>query len=136
MKAVLFVLCAVVTGNVGVHAQKKVTEKDLLRTWQMVIEDLENTKQEYTGKKNRTSEDMDASGRLEPAIESAVAEFVNEMVGGIDIRFTFLAYKKVNMEIDIMGEYETENLKWHINENGGVVLEDKDRDTGDEAWFG
>ena len=57
------------------------------------------------------------------------------MIGGVDIRFTFLENHKATMKMDIMGEHEVENLKWYINEEGGLVIDDDDPKDGDDAWF-
>jgi hypothetical protein len=119
----------------AILAQQPVTEKDLLGTWQMVIEDLEHQKERFEDKDSRDYDDRDATDRFGRAIESAVNAFVSDLIGDIDIQFTFMENHRARLTLDIMGEHETESLEWYINDDGYLVLIDDDRDDyDDDVW--
>ena len=116
--------------------QSALKEKDVIGTWKLVIPELDETMNKY--KQNSESEDKDemgASERLEHAIEGAVGEFVGDLLGDMNIEFTFEKHNRAKLKVNVMGETEVENLNWHINSNGELVIDDNDHDGNPEVWM-
>ena len=121
--------------GIALTAQSKVREKDLVGTWKMVIPDMENALDRHA-KKVRTKDADDAGERFEQAIENAVGEFVGSLLEDFEIEFTFLKDHRAKMDMDILGEHETEYLEWYITDDGGLVLIDEnDNADDDEKWM-
>lgn len=110
--------------------QQKVKKKDVVGTWEMVITDLEKTKDDYKDDSEDSKSDS-ASDRFGEAIESAVNAFVSDLLGDMKFEFTFEKDHSAKLKIHVMGETEIESMKWHINEDGALVIEDADDEDND-----
>ena len=117
-------------------SQSKVNERDVVGSWELVVEDLERTKEKYREKEDREEHaDMDAGDRFGHAIESAVNTFVSDLLGDAEIKFTFNKDHTGAVYVHIMGENESEDLTWYINDDGALVIKGEDKNDDDEAWY-
>ena len=55
-----------------------------------------------------------------------------DIVEKIDIKFDFRKDGEVKLSINIFGEREVEYLDWSINDDGQLIIEDKDHDRRDD----
>jgi len=136
MKQVISLFIAFTLGTCPLIGQSSLNEKDVIGTWTLVIPDLDQTLEEFEQKSSdKDKAEMDADDRLGHAIEGAVNEFVDDLLGDMDIKFTFEKKHRAQLEVKIMGELEIEYLSWHINSDGNLVLEDDDDDDSPEVWM-
>ena len=136
MKKLFALIIAFTMCTAAMIGQSALKEKDVIGTWKLVIPELDETMNEL--KQNPSSlekDEMGASERLEHAIEGAVGEFVEDLLGDMNFKFTFEKNNRATLEVKVMGETEVENLSWHINSNGGLVIEDNDHDGEPDIWM-
>ncbi len=115
----------------GTSAQaQKVTEKDILGTWKLVI----NVDDELD------EEADDADTILEEIIIKSVSGLVSGVLDNIDIYFDFQRRGKLYITVKAFGEVEEETGEWYINRRGYLVIEDIDDDddfhisSHDDEW--
>lgn len=113
-----------------VSAQSKVKDRDVLGEWKLHV-DLQKEIQD---------KDSDLNF-LEKALVGAVSGIVNTAMNHVDIRFDFKRNNEVLLKIHNKDEdtTETETLKWFINNQGQLEVEDIDNDNvnvqHDGAWM-
>lgn len=105
----------------SLSAQSKVREKDLLGEWDLVI-DLEEAREEVE------EELEEEESWLARRFASGISSFAMDIVEKIDIKFDFRKDGEVKLSINIFGEREVEYLGWSINDDGQLIIEDRDRD--------
>ena len=112
------------------NAQSKVKDRDVLGEWKLHV-DLQKEIQD---------KDSDLNF-LEKALVGAVSGIVTTAMNHVDIRFNFKRNNEVLLKIHNKDEdtTETETLKWFINNQGQLEIEDKDNDhvnvQHDGAWM-
>ena len=109
----------------SLSAQSKVREKDILGEWDLVI-DLEEAREEV--KEELEEEESWLARRF----ASGISSFAMDIVKKIDIKFDFRKDGEVKLSINIFGEREVEYLDWSINDDGQLIIEDKDHDRRDD----
>jgi len=83
------VLSFALLSSIGIGCtQNKISERDLIGTWKMVITDLEDERNKWN-EKDRLEKGNDATERFKNRIGLAVIPFVGELLDGIEIHFTF-----------------------------------------------
>jgi len=113
-----------------VSAQSKVKDRDVLGEWKLHV-DLQKEIQD---------KDSDLNF-LEKALVGAVSGIVTTAMNHVDIRFDFKRNNEVLLKIHNKDEdtTETETLKWFINNQGQLEIEDIDNDhvnvQHDGAWM-
>lgn len=113
-----------------VSAQSKVKDRDVLGEWKLHV-DLQKEIQD---------KDSDLNF-LEKALVGAVSGIVTTAMNHVDIRFDFKRNNEVLLKIHNKDEdtTETETLKWFINNQGLMEIEDIDNDhvnvQHDGAWM-
>jgi hypothetical protein len=102
-----------------VSAQSKVKDRDVLGEWKLHV-DLQKEIQD---------KDSDLNF-LEKALVGAVSGIVTTAMNHVDIRFDFKRNNEVLLKIHNKDEdtTETETLKWFINNQGQLEIEDIDND--------
>ena len=110
-------------------AQKKVTEKELLGTWKLVL----NVDSEI---RKEISDEDHPLGRM---IIKSLAGFVENITDEIDVTFIFDEDNELTIISEIFGERDIESAEWHINRNGELDIDSDDhvsinRDDDDEVW--
>lgn len=113
---------------------KKVTEKQLLGRWQLVIE-VEELIEEETTEENE----------LVQSFLTGVGSLVQRIIDKIDIQFEFYEDNTVDIFIHSNNitndvEPEIERLRWEINKQGELMIEDIDKNdrinlSGDGVWM-
>ena len=109
----------------SLSAQSKVREKDILGEWDLVI-DLEDAREEVE------EELEEEESWLARRFASGISSFAMDIVEKIDIKFDFRKDGEVKLSINIFGEREVEYLDWSINDDGQLIIEDKDHDRRDD----
>ena len=113
-----------------VSQAQKVTEKDIIGTWKLVI-DIEEEMEE---------EADEADTMLEEVFIKAISGFVGGIMDDIEIYFEFQADNDLKITVNAFDEVETERGSWYINRRGYLVIEDLDDDddfnisTDDDEW--
>ena len=113
-----------------VSAQSKVKDRDVLGEWKLHV-DLQKEIQD---------KDSDLNF-LEKALVGAVSGIVTTAMNHVDIRFDFKRNNEVILKIHNKDEdkTETEILKWFINKQGQLEINDLDNDhvnvQHDGAWM-
>ena len=113
-----------------VSAQSKVKDRDVLGEWKLHV-DLQKEIQD---------KDSDLNF-LEKALVGAVSGIVTTAMNHVDIRFDFKRNNEVLLKIHNKEEdtTETETLKWFINNQGQLEIDDIDNDhvnvQHDGAWM-
>ena len=128
MKKTLLLLAAF---SIGVFSYgQKVTEKDIIGTWKLVI-DIEE---------EMDKEAEDADTMLEEVFIKAISGFVDGILDDIEIYFDFREDNELKITVNAYDEKETEYGRWFINRRGYLEIEDIDDDdrisidTDDDEW--
>ena len=130
MKKIAFLFLAALLSSSLMNAQSKVKDRDLLGEWKLHV-DLQKEIQD---------KDSDLNF-LEKALVGAVSGIVTTAMNHVDIRFDFKRNNEVILKIHNKDEdkTETEILKWFINKQGQLEIDDLDNDhvnvQHDGAWM-
>ncbi|MEO9870834.1 hypothetical protein [Ekhidna sp.] len=117
MKKTILILAVALCFSVVGQAQK-VTKKDIVGTWKLVI-DIEEEMEE---------EAEDADTMLEEVFIKAISGFVGGIMEDVEIYFDFQSDNDVKITVNAYGETETERGSWYINRRGYLVIEDIEDD--------
>ena len=114
-----------------VSQAQRVTEKDIIGTWKLVINIEEEMEEEAE----------DADTMLEEVSIKAISGFVGGIMDDIEIYFEFQSDNDVKITVNAYDEVETERGSWYINKRGYLVIEDIEDDdddfnisTDDDEW--
>ena len=130
MKKIAFLFLAALLSSSLMNAQSKVKDRDVLGEWKLHV-DLQKEIQD---------KDSDLNF-LEKALVGAVFGIVTTAMNHVDIRFDFKRNNEVILKIHNKDEdkTETEILKWFINKQGQLEIDDLDNDhvnvQHDGAWM-
>ena len=130
MKKIAFLFLAALLSSSLMNAQSKVKDRDVLGEWKLHV-DLQKEIQD---------KDSDLNF-LEKALVGAVSGIVTTAMNHVDIRFDFKRNNEVILKIYNKDEdkTETEILKWFINKQGQLEIDDLDNDhvnvQHDGAWM-
>jgi glycerol-3-phosphate responsive antiterminator len=130
MKKIAFLFLAALLSSSLMNAQSKVKDRDVLGEWKLHV-DLQKEIQD---------KDSDLNF-LEKALVGAVSGIVTTAMNHVDIRFDFKRNNEVILKIHNKDEdkTETEILKWFINKQGLLEINDLDNDhvnvQHDGAWM-
>jgi hypothetical protein len=130
MKKIAFLFLAALLSSSLMNAQSKVKDRDVLGEWKLHV-DLQ---------KEIQNKDSDLNF-LEKALVGAVSGIVTTAMNHVDIRFDFKRNNEVILKIHNKDEdkTETEILKWFINKQGQLEIDDLDNDhvnvQHDGAWM-
>ena len=130
MKKIAFLFLAPLLSSSLMNAQSKVKDRDVLGEWKLHV-DLQKEIQD---------KDSDLNF-LEKALVGAVSGIVTTAMNHVDIRFDFKRNNEVILKIHNKDEdkTETEILKWFINKQGQLEIDDLDNDhvnvQHDGAWM-
>jgi hypothetical protein len=130
MKKIAFLFLAALLSSSLMNAQSKVKDRDVLGEWKLYV-DLQKEIQD---------KDSDLNF-LEKALVGAVSGIVTTAMNHVDIRFDFKRNNEVILKIHNKDEdkTETEILKWFINKQGQLEIDDLDNDhvnvQHDGAWM-
>lgn len=130
MKKIVLLCMVALLSSSFVNAQSKVKDRDVLGEWKLHI-DLQKEIQD---------KDSDLNF-LEKALVGAVSGIVTTAMNHVDIRFDFKRNNEVLLKIHNKEEdtTETETLKWFINNQGQLEIDDIDNDRvnvqHDGAWM-
>ena len=130
MKKIAFLFLAALLSSSLMNAQSKVKDRDVLGEWKLHV-DLQKEIQD---------KDSDLNF-LEKALVGAVSGIVTTVMNHVDIRFDFKRNNEVILKIHNKDEdkTETEILKWFINKQGQLEIDDLDNDhvnvQHDGAWM-
>ncbi len=114
--------------NTAGFSQKKLTEKDVIGNWKMVIE-IDKAMEEA---KEELEEEED--NLLSQMILSATSGLVTGIMENIDISITFLKDGKAEVRVDAYDEKELEYTTWWI-ENGRLFIDDTESmNTDNDYW--
>ncbi len=110
---------------------QRVSEKDIIGTWKLVINIEEEMEEEAE----------DADTMLEEVFIKAISGFVGGIMDDIEIYFEFQSDNDVKITVNAYDEVETERGSWYINRRGYLVIEDIEDDdddfsisTDDDEW--
>lgn len=110
---------------------QRVSEKDIIGTWKLVINIEEEMEEEAE----------DADTMLEEVFIKAISGFVGGIMDDIEIYFEFQSDNDVKITVNAYDEVETERGSWYINKRGYLVIEDIEDDdddfnisTDDDEW--
>ena len=119
MKKIAFLFLAALLSSSLMNAQSKVKDRDVLGEWKLHV-DLQKEIQD---------KDSDLNF-LEKALVGAVSGIVTTAMNHVDIRFDFKRNNEVILKIHNKDEdkTETEILKWFINKQGQLEIDDLDND--------
>ena len=128
MKKTLILMTALCIGFFA-NAQR-VTEKDLMGTWKLIIDIEEEMKEEAE----------DADSMLEEVFIKAISGFVGGILEDIEIYFEFRKNNELKITVNAYDESETEYGRWYINKKGYLQIEDVDDndfnfDAKDDEWM-
>lgn len=129
MKKIAFLFLAALLSSSLMNAQSKVKDRDVLGEWKLHV-DLQKEIQD---------KDSDLNF-LEKVLVGAVSGIVTTAMNHVDIRFDFKRNNEVILKIHNKDEdkTETEILKWFINKQGQLEIDDLDNDhvnvQHDGAW--
>ena len=117
MKKIAFLFLAALLSSSLMNAQSKVKDRDVLGEWKLHV-DLQKEIQD---------KDSDLNF-LEKALVGAVSGIVTTAMNHVDIRFDFKRNNEVILKIHNKDEdkTETEILKWFINKQGQLEIDDLD----------
>ena len=76
------------------------------------------------------SEDIPWFGRI---VAESVTGLVFNILDEVYIQFEFQRDHRLKIIVDVFGEREVEYAHWHIDSQGGLVLDDDDDD--DDVWL-
>lgn len=128
MKKIAFLFLAALLSSSLMNAQSKVKDRDVLGEWKLHV-DLQKEIQD---------KDSDLNF-LEKALVGAVSGIVTTAMNHVDIRFDFKRNNEVILKIHNKDEDKTEILKWFINKQGQLEINDLDNDhinvQHDGAWM-
>lgn len=130
MKKIALLCMAALLSSSFLNAQSKVKDRDVLGEWKLYV-DLQKEIQD---------KDSDLNF-LEKALVGAVSGIVTTAMNHVDIRFDFKRNNEVLLKIHNKDEdtTETETLKWFINNQGQLEIDDIDNDhvnvQHDGAWM-
>ena len=130
MKKIAFLFLAALLSSSLMNAQSKVKDRDVLGEWKLHV-DLQKEIQDKDNDLNF----------LEKALVGAVSGIVTTAMNHVDIRFDFKRNNEVILKIHNKDEdkTETEILKWFINKQGQLEIDDLDNDhvnvQHDGAWM-
>jgi hypothetical protein len=124
MKKIILLLVPVLLTATGAIAQK-LSDKDVIGTWKLVIDIEEEIKEKAE----------EADSELEEAITEAVSGIITSVAGNIQIEFDFKANRTAVVTVSAFGESETEQAKWWINSQGNLQIKELDDDDGDDINF-
>ena len=130
VKKIAFLFLAALLSSSLMNAQSKVKDRDVLGEWKLHV-DLQKEIQD---------KDSDLNF-LEKALVGAVSGIVTTAMNHVDIRFDFKRNNEVILKIHNKDEdkTETEILKWFINKQGQLEIDDLDNDhvnvQHDGAWM-
>jgi len=128
MKKIAFLFLAALLSSSLMNAQSKVKDRDVLGEWKLHV-DLQKEIQD---------KDSDLNF-LEKALVGAVSGIVTTAMNHVDIRFDFKRNNEVILKIHNKDEDKTEILKWFINKQGQLEIDDLDNDhvnvQHDGAWM-
>ena len=130
MKKIAFLFLVALLSSSLMNAQSKVKDRDVLGEWKLHV-DLQKEIQD---------KDSDLNF-LEKALVGAVSGIVTTAMNHVDIRFDFKRNNEVILKIHNKDEdkTETEILKWFINKQGQLEIDDLDNDhvnvQHDGAWM-
>ena len=130
VKKIAFLFLAALLSSSLMNAQSKVKDRDVLGEWKLHV-DLQKEIQD---------KDSDLNF-LEKALVGAVSGIVTTAMNHVDIRFDFKRNNEVILKIYNKDEdkTETEILKWFINKQGQLEIDDLDNDhvnvQHDGAWM-
>ena len=130
MKKIAFLFLAALLSSSLMNAQSKVKDRDVLGEWKLHV-DLQKEIQD---------KDSDLNF-LEKALVGAVSGIVTTAMNHVDIRFDFKRNNEVILKIYNKDEDKTEIeiLKWFINKQGQLEIDDLDNDhvnvQHDGAWM-
>ena len=120
MKRTLILFVAALSLGIGAQAQK-VSEKEVLGTWKLIIDIEEELDKEAE----------EADNMLEEILIKTVSGFVEGIMDDIDIYFEFERNGKLKVTVNAYDDTETEKGTWYINKKGYLVIEDIDSDDND-----
>ena len=128
VKKIAFLFLAALLSSSLMNAQSKVKDRDVLGEWKLHV-DLQKEIQD---------KDSDLNF-LEKALVGAVSGIVTTAMNHVDIRFDFKRNNEVILKIHNKDEDKTEILKWFINKQGQLEINDLDNDhinvQHDGAWM-
>jgi len=130
MKKIVFLFLAALLSSSLMNAQSKVKDRDVHGEWKLHV-DLQKEIQD---------KDSDLNF-LEKALVGAVSGIVTTAMNHVDIRFDLKRNNEVILKIHNKDEdkTETEILKWFINKQGQLEIDDLDNDhvnvQHDGAWM-
>ena len=130
MKKIAFLFLAALLSSSLMNAKSKVKDRDVLGEWKLHV-DLQKEIQD---------KDSDLNF-LEKALVGAVSGIVTTAMNHVDIRFDLKRNNEVILKIHNKDEdkTETEILKWFINKQGQLEIDDLDNDhvnvQHDGAWM-
>lgn len=130
MKKIAFLFLAALLSSSLMNAQSKVKDREVLGEWKLHV----NLQKEIQDK------DSDLNF-LEKALVGAVSGILTTAMNHVDIRFDFKRNNEVILKIHNKDEdkTETEILKWFINKQGQLEIDDLDNDhvnvQHDGAWM-
>ena len=130
MKKIAFLFLAALLSSSLMNAQSKVKDRDMLGEWKLHV-DLQKEIQD---------KDSDLNF-LEKVLVGAVFGIVTTAMNHVDIRFDFKRNNEVILKIHNKDDdkTETEILKWFINKQGQLEIDDLDNDhvnvQHDGAWM-
>lgn len=130
MKKIALLCMVALLSSSFVSAQSKVKDRDVLGEWKLHV-DLQKEIQD---------KDSDLNF-LEKALVGAVSGIITTAMNHVDIRFDFKRNNEVILKIYNKDEdtTETETLKWFINNQGQLEIDDLDNDhvnvQHDGAWM-
>jgi len=130
MKKIAFLFLAALLSSSLMSAQSKVKDRDVLGEWKLHV-DLQKEIQD---------KDSDLNF-LEKALVGVVSGIVTTAMNHVDIRFDFKRNNEVILKIHNKDEDKTEIeiLKWFINKQGQLEIDDLDNDhvnvQHDGAWM-
>jgi hypothetical protein len=107
--------------TLAASAQQPVKERKLLGDWQLVIE-IDEAMAEA---KQELRDEDDVLGSL---FLGAIDGLVSSVIENIDVVFTFLPDGELEINVEAMGEKETEYALWKINDKGQLIIEGLDED--------
>lgn len=107
------------------QSQEKVKDRDLRGQWKMVFDFDEDYIEEALD-----SEDIPWFGRI---VAESVTGLVFNILDELDIQFEFQRDNRLKIIVEVFGEREVEYAHWHIDSQGGLVLDDDDDD--DDVWL-
>jgi len=130
MKKIAFLFLAALLSSSLMNAQSKVKDRVVLGEWKLHV----------VLQKEIQNKDSDLNF-LEKALVGAVSGIVTTAMNHVDIRFDFKRNNEVILKIHNKDEdkTETEILKWFINKQGQLEIDDLDNDhvnvQHDGAWM-